>query len=177
MKDLTRKDAVDATDILNDFIGDLVAGVMVLIEYRAILLNDPAQKDALVAIQKMCLSHLILTLYKWLEFYEKYHSLFDGELKAECKELTKRIKSRNIDAFRNKCVGHIWDKEKKRPMYNSEIDKYLNKIMLNDIQKFLLWLNNPRGNKYPESVVSIIEKCRENIVKKHDINHEEIMQR
>lgn len=136
MKNLTRNDAVDATDILNDFVGDFVSGVMVLIEYRTILLNDPVQKDALIAIQKMCLSHLILTLYKWLEFYEKYHSLFEGELKNECKELTKIIKSRNIDTFRNKCVGHIWDKDKKRPMYNSEIDKYLNKIMLYDIEKF-----------------------------------------
>ncbi len=177
MKDLTRTDAVDATDILNDFVGDLVSGVMVLIEYRAILLNDPAQKDALIAIQKMCLSHLILTLNKWLEFYEKYHSLFDGELKNECKELTKRIKNRNIDTFRNKCVGHIWDKNKKRPMYNSEIEKYLNKIMLNDIEKFLLWLNNPTRNEYPDSVVSIIEKCRESIVKKYNIGHDEILQR
>jgi len=177
MIELNRKDAVDAVDILNDFVGDIVAGVMVLIEYRALLLNDPKQGDAMIAIQKMCLSYLVLTLFKWIEFYEKYHSLFEGELHTQCKELTKTIKTRHIDKFRNKCVGHIWDKDKQRPMFNSEVNEKLEHIMQNDIQKFLFWLNNPKGNTYPLSVVSIVEKCRESILIKYDIKHNEILER
>lgn len=177
MKKHTRDDAVDAAIILNDFVGDITSGVVVLMHYRARLLNDSDSRHALTAVQKMCLSHLILTLYKWLEFYEKYHNLFEDQLKEQCKQLTTRIKKRNVINFRHKCIGHIWDNDKNRPVYNSEIHAYLNKIMLNDTNEFLCWLHNPDGNKYPNSVVSIIEKCRNDIAKTHGIEYSEILQK
>ena len=59
MKSHTRNDAVDAAIILNDFIGDITAGVVVLMHYRDRLLSDNDNRHALTAVQKMCLSHLI----------------------------------------------------------------------------------------------------------------------
>lgn len=175
--ELTREHAIDAAVILNDFVGDISAGVTVLNNYRELLLNDQDKETALIAVQKMCLSHLILTLYKWTEFYDKYHNLFDGDLQSKCKELTKRIKKRDIVNFRHKCIGHIWDDDVNRPIYNSEISQYLNKIILNDIQNFLGWLHNPEGNTYPVSVVSVIEKCRNTLSQKYDIPYSEIMKK
>lgn len=166
--------AIQAVDVLNDFIGDCVASVMVLNEYVQILSGKKEQETALIAIHKMCLSYLVITLNKWLEFYDKYHSIIPSHLHNECKELTKDLKRRQVNEFRNKCVGHIWDKKNKRPLYNSEINESLNAIIGTSLSEFLNWVNNPYGNHYPNTVVSIIETVRNELAENYSISYEEI---
>lgn len=177
MHSIDREFAIQAVDILNDFIGDCVVSVMVLIEYRRVLSDDETQVTSLIAVNKMCLSYLIITLNKWLEFYDKYLNVLPNNLRQECKALTREIKRRKVVEFRNKCVGHIWDKSTKRPLYNSEINERLGNIIGDSISDFLYWINNPDGNEYPKTVVSIIEAVRDQLVKNYSIKYDEIKER
>jgi hypothetical protein len=172
-----RQLAIDAADLLNDFIGDIVTGVMAYREYDQQHRSGRLPLNLMIPIQKMCLSHLTLTLSKWLEVHEKYHAIFPTETVAVCRELNKTIRQRGIPDFRNKCIGHIWDKKVGRPLVQSEIMARLDKIVAGDLPAFLKWLNDPKGNTYPETVVSIVEKIRDDLVAQHGIRPDEIIDR
>ena len=170
--------ALEAVDILNDFIADCIAPVNVFKDYLVEWKDDESKQSNLVAVYRLCMSQIILTLYKWVEFYEKYHDLIPDEMREDCKFLLKRIRARDIEHFRNSCIGHIWNKEKNRPLYNSEIKELLNKITLNHVGNFMKWVNDSDNNSYPNTVVSIVETLRDNICTKHDVHyHDEVMEK
>ena len=177
MNTTNRQLAIDAADLLNDFIGDIVTGVMAFREYDQQYRRRLLPLNLMVPIQKMCLSHLMLTLSKWLEVHEKYHTIFPSQAASVCRELNKTIRQRGIPDFRNKCVGHIWDKQTGRPLVQSEIMSKLNTIIAGSLPDFLKWLNDPAGNIYPKTVVSIVEKIRDDIVAEHNIQPDEIIER
>ena len=169
-----RNRAVEAVDILNDFIGDCVASVNVFSDYSE---KFKSNNTALVVIYRLCMSYLLLTLDKWLEFYDRYHKLIPADLHGECKQLTKELRSRNIEDFRNTCVGHVWNKKKKRPLYNSEIDAALERITKGDIPGFLKWVNDPSNNVFPATIVSIVETLKDRLSEEHKIDYAEIIKR
>lgn len=177
MNTTNRQLAIDAADLLNDFIGDIVTGVMVFREYDQQYRSGRLPLNLMVPIQKVCLSHLMLTLSKWLEVHKKYHTIFPLETAPVCRELNKIIRQRGIADFRNKCIGHIWDKKTQRPLVQSEIMLRLDTIVAGSLPEFLKWLNDPKGNTYPKTVVSIVERIRDDIVAEHDIQPEEIIGR
>jgi len=177
MSDTTRAQVVDAVDLLNDFIGDCVASVMVLRTYAVGLQAKPNDGTALVALHKMCISYIVLTLYKWIEFYRKYQRVIPQELLNECKELTKKLERKDIIAFRHKCIGHIWDDEQGRPLFNTEIMDRLNKIIDNNLDAFLNWVHDPKGSVYPTTIVSIVETLRDALARRHQIDPKEIIER
>ena len=169
----TREDAIDAADILNDMVGDFVTGVMVFKLINTI--SDLG--SARTAAEKMCLSHLILSFDKWIEFYNQYHGLFEDQLHDECKSLKMALERRRVEDFRDRCIGHILDKKTKRPLHNSEILERLEKIVGNDLQSFLSWINNTDENVYPKTVVSIVEEARDYLIKEYKIKLEEFLHR
>ena len=64
------QDAIDAVDTLNDLIGDLAAGTIVLRDYHQQYKTGGAfNLELMSAVQKMCLSHLVLAFAKQLEFW------------------------------------------------------------------------------------------------------------
>lgn len=172
MHKLTRKEAIDAVDILNDMVGDFVTGVMVFKLINTI--SDLG--NARIAAEKMCLSHIVLSFDKWIEFYKQYHSLFKDQLHDECKKLKMELERRKVEDFRDRCIGHIWDKKTKRPLPNSEILERLEKIVGSDLQTFLLWVNNP-DNIFPKTIVSIVEEARDYLVKEYKIKPDEFLDR
>lgn len=177
MCDSDRKKAINAVDVLNDFIGDFITGTMLLKEYHAAHNSGSVTAGQLVGVNKMCLSHLILGLTKWAEFYKKFHDLIPSELKEPAKEIILTIENRKIIEFRNKFIGHIWDNETNRPLVHSEIMERLDKITNYDIQGFLGWLNNPDPNQYQNSVAGISEAIRDKIVDAYKISPSEAIER
>ncbi len=174
---MDRQKAIDAVDILNDFIGDLITGVMVL---RVYIGEDKAGRmiiKQMVSLQKMCLSYIVLTLAKWLEFYDKYQSFIPNEHRNEVRVLNKRLKDMRIKEFRNKCIGHIWDNDYKRPLMHSEIMKRLNVIIENNLEEFLRWVNDPQNNVYPNTIISIVESIRDSVISKYRIKGSEVINR
>lgn len=177
MCDTDRENAINAVDLLNDFVGDLITGTMALAQYHKEHNSGVITTEQLVGINKMCLSHLVLGLTKWAEFYKRFHHLIPSELKGDAKQIIKTIESRKVIEFRNKCVGHIWDKDTNRPLVNSEIMARLNTITGNDIRGFLRWLNNPDPAEFPNSVAGISEAIRDKIATAHGIAPGEVLNR
>ena len=177
MDSQNRKNAIDAADLLNDLVGDIITGVMVFREYDQQYRTKSIPLTMMSPIQKMCLSHLMLSLSKWLEIHKNYHALFPSATVDVCRHLNKVIRQRGIPDFRNVCIGHIWNKKTRSPLVHSEIMSRLVTIADGNLHEFLNWLNNPEGNTYPNSVVSIIEKIRDDIVAQYNIQPNEIINR
>jgi hypothetical protein len=172
-----RARAVDAVDVLNDFIGDFITGVMVLREYRKQHYEGKLQVELMIPIQKMCLSHLVLSFAKFEEFWQHYHDLVPQEHRDPCKNIRKSMRVRKISEFRNRCVGHIWDNGKQRPLAHSEVMSALAAIMEPDLVAFLDWINSPSANTYPLTVVSVVEAIRNALLAIYDIQPHEFIDR
>ena len=120
MTNQMRVEAVYAADILNDFVGDFVSGVMPFHEWEATFDAQHVTEETKVAVQKICLFHLVLGLSKFEEFYRSFHRVIPSEHRDACKGLLRQIQRKGVIDFRNTCVGHIWDKLLDRPLVHSE---------------------------------------------------------
>lgn len=174
---MSRAQAVDAADLLNDVVGDLVAGTNVLREWYAAMTRGAADEGQVVAVQKMCVSHLMLTCSKLIEIYEKYNRVIPEPSRGQLKALMREFNRREIPAFRNKVAGHIWDKQAGRPLTQSEVTARLEVICSPDMPTFLTWLNDLTGNKSPENVVAVAEEARDALVQVFGLTPGEIVQR
>jgi hypothetical protein len=177
MPDTLKMRALDAVDTLTDFIGDLIAGVMVLREYVIAREKGCLEELTLITIRKMCLSHVVLTLCKFHEFWQHYKDLVPLEHREAAKDILKTLEKKKIKDLRNKWVGHIWDKDRKRPLIHSEIIERFDILVDGDLSTFLDWINNPKNNTYPTTVVSIVEEIRNSIMTTHGISLKEIIAR
>jgi hypothetical protein len=116
MIDKIREKAVHAADTLNDFIGDFIGGTALFREWDTQFRVGRVPETLMINVQKICVSHLVLGLFKFVEFYERFHQVIPSEHLEACKALVSEINRKGVVEFRNKCVGHIWDKEKQRPL-------------------------------------------------------------
>ena len=172
-----RARAIDAADVLNDFLGDFVTGVMVFREYSAELQRGKLIAMQMVPIQKMCISNIVLAFAKFEEFWQHYSDVVPVRHRDACKQILKEIRERKITDFRNHCVGHIWNKQARRPLAHSEVRAALDFMVKQDFSAFLKWINEPGGNTYPTTIVSVIETVRDAICAEHKITPEEMIDR
>ncbi len=173
----TRKRAIEACQILNGFVGDLVAAtrmfeIIVHFQWTA----QPTSNAGLL-IMKMADSYLILALAKWLEFYDHYKGLIPDTHLTYCKRLRAELNRRGIMDFRNKVVGHIWSKDGDRPLSAEEIGLLDKKITDGDHSKFLKWVNDPINNVLGNTVVGTCESVLNKIKNDWAISNEEIVDR
>jgi len=177
MSDHVREKAVDAADLLNDFIGDLVGATNLLRCWNTKFQQGEVPESTMVNVQKICISHLVLTLHKFVEFYDRFLSIIPLEHRNACKALRSKIKEKEIEEFRHKCIGHIWDKDQKRPLMQSEIMDRLTRIAGDDMPGFLNWITTPTADQFPSTVVSIVDTVREELMSKYSISPGEFIQR
>lgn len=166
--------AVEAYRILNDILGDLVFGTRTIDHLFHPLLSSQMDKAYEIGVTRLCVFHLIISLNKYIEFYQHYKNIIPEEVRNSCKELMKILKAKQIPDFRNKFVGHIWDKNKKAPITDKDRDMFEQKIYEGDFNAFLLWINNPNNNVFPETIVSIIENTQKKLVEDYKIDDSEI---
>jgi hypothetical protein len=175
MPQTQRSKAVDAVDVLNDLIIDLIAGVMVFRQYDASFKKAPTTDGIELSVNRLCLSHLILNLCKFIEFWKKYKNVVPNTLKEPCKSLVKALEGKKVTEFRNKYIGHIWDDELSRPLVHSEIIRKFEILCDGDLNKFMNWINNPKANSFPTTVISVIETTRDVLAAEYQIaNHETV---
>ncbi len=172
-----RDTAIDAVDVLNDLIADLIAGTNVFRDYRQRLKSGQIRVEQMSAVQKMCFSHLALSFCKLLEFWEHYQKVVPDAHRKDLRELNTEIRRRGAKDFRNKVAGHIWDKKHQRPVRHSEIMAYLDGLIGKHADSFLNWVNNLESNPYPETIVSVVETIRDGIAREHAIDPSEILKR
>jgi hypothetical protein len=99
MTDTDRNSILDAVNVLNDLVNDLIAGTMVFDRYQSKFTSGEFSQPGIVAVQKMCVSHLILGLNKICEFWEIFHDLVPVELKSEVIEHLNRISDNDPSGF------------------------------------------------------------------------------
>lgn len=158
-----RKKASEAYRLLNDYVGDLVAGTRSLELFETSPLFANVSSSMRVILRRMCLSHLVVTLSKWGELYDRYGAIFPGDVRDACRNLRKELDRRGIRNFRNTVVGHIWDKKLQRPLTVPEIENRLASIIGDSLESFRAWINNPTANRFPETVVAVCERVRDRI--------------
>ena len=167
-----RKRAIEAIKMLNDFISDAVVGTRSIEIFEKLNENRALSEGVKVGMARMCYFHLILLLAKWAEFYKMYSSIIPKDCVEECRTLNKEIGKLQITSFRNKYIGHIWNKDTKRPLSSKEISAYMEKITKGDRTNFLRWINNSGNNEYPNSVVSIISHVRDRLRTEYKVKNE-----
>lgn len=177
MTDTNRKNIVDAIYILNDLFDGLVAGTQVIQDYQSRFERGQVTKESIVAVQKMCVSQLILVLSKLNEFWESFNDVIPPELRPEIGELVSKIGRLNVKEYRNTVVAHIRDTRNSRVQTQFEAMKILNRISANSPRAFLEWLNNPMDNQYPKTVLSIVAKLRDSLREAYKVGPEEVFNR
>jgi hypothetical protein len=169
-----RARAVHAAGVLNDFIGDLVGGVRVFLDYDSLYRGQRIPLETMVSVQRITLSHLVLTLAKFVEFYDRFKTIVPAQHQDACKELARSIRSRGIVEFRDKIVGHLWDEKARRPLLHSEIMERLQSMTNGPLLEFLAWITDAR-NQYPKTVVSVVETVRDTIAVEYSLTRKEII--
>lgn len=177
MSGTDRKKVIDAIYVLNDLFYDIVAGTMVFENYQSKFLNGEFTQAGIVAVQKMCVSQLVLGLNKLCEFWDVFHGLVPAEQRTELKALIAELQRRGIKEFRNTVVAHVWDSKNRRIRTQYEAIALLNKISADDPGGFLRWLNNPSDNTYPKTVLSIVVTLRDSLRETYGVNTDEIFKR
>jgi hypothetical protein len=170
----SRTDAIQAFHLLNHFVGDLLAGSQVRRQYQSLAIANRVSAITAGCVNRMCLSHLFLTLQKWTEFYERFHHVVPADCRPTCKKLFKEVQRRQVSRFRNTFVGHIWDKKRRRPLTEEEIEAAVRQIVEGDQDAFARWCNDHEGNVYPVTVVSIVERTRDRIRKVFGLSEAEL---
>jgi hypothetical protein len=166
--------AIEAYKILNDILADLVIGTRSVEHLFNLLQSVPRDESYKIGVTRLCAFHIILSLTKYIEFYQHYKNVIPVEVRGSCKDLMKNLKNKKIVEFRNKVVGHVWDKDKRAPITDEEHDNYIKQIYGGNFESFLLWVNNPGNNIYPKTVVSIVEYTKNKIAKDYSIIDAEV---
>jgi len=87
----------------------------------------------------------------------------------------KIIEGKSIYDFRSKYVAHLIDQKTGRPLNFDELEQYIDGIFGKDEANFIRWVNDQK-NVFPSTVVSVIEKTRDEIMKQNQISKEEMTQ-
>jgi len=155
----------EAFRLSNDLLHDLISGSSTYIVFQALVDQNPGSvpDDVRAAATRMCLFHVILTLAKWTEFHQRYRDVIPEAASFPAKELAKDIVARGIVDFRNKVVGHVWDKERMRAVTTAEVETRLNSFVGGGAAAFLGWAGNPLAAGDANRPPLVIEAVRDAI--------------
>jgi len=154
----------EAFRLANDLQLDLLTGTRSYDIFHKLFLSNPPKEIIQIGIRRMCLWYVILTLSKWIEYYDHYKSVIPADVQMYAKNLRNEIKSKGIKEFRNNTVGHVWDKKTKMPITMQETQSRIQQILgPEDIDGFMRWVNDPTDNQFPRNVISVVEHVRDRI--------------
>lgn len=157
--------------LLSDLLVDMTAPSLVLKEFGRIPEFVP-ENPSYLAINRMCLSHIIIALCKFDEIFVEYAAEFKTmpkDLYTGLKSIKSEIEQRKIYKFRSMYVGHAFKEERKgykvlsrKPLSLVEGQDRLKTIVANDYIKFYDWIC-PQNIKESDgtSVVNLITKARD----------------
>ena len=137
--------------------------------FEAPAIQEKMSHAVSIGITRLCLFHLVLSLAKWVEYYKQYKAVLPQDVREGCRHLFKEVQDRKVVDFRNKIVGHIWDRDQNRPVRTDEAMDRLAEVCRNDFKGFLKWINDPDGNVFPRTVVAIVEHTRDRIAEEYGL--------
>jgi len=168
-----KQKAIEAVDLLNDFVGDLKIAVSAYNHYKNISIPINRTTYDWIFSRRMYLSYIVITLFKIIEVYDRYKAVVPDKSTEIFKKLFKEINSRKVREFRNKCIGHIWDKGKNKPLTRKELEPYLIQIHKGDEDSFIKWISDP-PNTSLNTVVGIVGYIRNSMITTYQLSHHEI---
>ena len=169
-----REKALEAANVLDLILVDIITCTNVLRIFDKPFFSRRFSPIMAAGIHRMCLWYLLLALCKWHEFYSRYKRILPEECVTICRDLSKEIENRGIIIFRNKVIGHIWDKEAECPLSDKEVSEYIRRITKDNFTGFYQWIIDFKENIYPKTVVSIVETLRDKIMEQNSISPEEL---
>lgn len=127
---------------------------------------------------RILVSHILVSLHKVVELYERYRSVMPPEAANEMRVLRRELKARGVSEFRHKVVGHIWDSNRKRPLTAREVDDALDRVTKGSaeglLDRFLSWIANIEYPQRPNTVAGILNSTKDAIMREHRILAEEL---
>lgn len=127
-----------------------------------ILQSDHAMNAHWPLIEQHLLVGLSVTLFKLIEFYEKYQSCLPSTAKETLKEIHTELLQRGVRDFRNEYCGHIQNQKTKSIITDTELTEHFRKFSkgqnLEDIGQWLWNIhdNNPKTAGCLSSKLEII---------------------
>ena len=165
-----RERAIEAIRVLNNFVGDITTATKTW-EHAPTIAKNP---KLVPMLNRMCITYLILSLAKLMEFYDRYNRILPRQDGVELKAVRSELGARGLLDLRNKVIGHIWDKERNRPLTDSEVDTQLAKITKGNPDEFIAWINGDTPETEPKCVVNLIERTRNLLIAQHSATDEEL---
>jgi hypothetical protein len=126
------------------------------------------------SVTRMCVFHVILTLAKWTEFYDRYKDVIPSGVRDIAKRLSKGHSSPWYSGLRNKVVGHVWDEERHRALTNAEVEERLNAFIGSGVKEFLKWAADPDATTDIDRPLVVIEAVRDAIRSTYDLTDSDL---
>ena len=171
----TRDRALDAARLVDRLLVDVVVGTRSLEIFERLNSRTTIHPVVFHGMRRMSHFQTLLGLSKFMEFYKAYHNLIAPECRTPCKNIIKIIESKRIYDFRSKYVAHVIDDDTGCPLDLNKLEKYIEGIFGEDETNFIRWVNDQK-NVFPTTVVSVLEKTRDEIMNQNKISKEEISQ-
>ena len=168
--------ALDAARLLDRLLIDVVVGTRILDIFESQNSKNTIQPVVFHGMRRMSHSHTLLGLSKFIEFYKTYHDLIPPACRTPCKNMMKIIESKKMKDFRSKYVAHVIDEDTGRPLNLNELEDYIGAIFGQDETSFIRWVNDQK-NVFPTTVVSVLEKTRDEMMRENGISKGEMSQR
>lgn len=159
--------ASHAASLLNILLGDLAAA------RHSFIVNDKLQKNPQITratasywaiVHRAFLVHLVITLSKICEVYEKYRFLMPLDVEAEYKQIYVDLQSREIVILRNRFCAHIWDKRFGTPLSLEELNRHVALLCNGDLESLVPWFWNVDDSPTSTSIGAVIERCRNRLL-------------
>jgi hypothetical protein len=165
-----RNTAREAAYLLQDLMSDLITAARADEVFKAARGNvRHGAEQAEVGLNRMRFFHLFMTLCKCKEFYDHFKWLLPKDIATEFKKLRQEIVDRDLVNFRNKYVGHLWDKTRGGPLTPHDVDAMVSRIQRDEESEFVAWVHRRGKNVYPRTVVSILEHARCAIIDRYGL--------
>lgn len=169
-----RDKAVDAIDILNDLMNEIITGVDVYKYYHGGRKAGIFSFDGMASAQRLCFTNIILSLNKVREFNKRYLRIIPEHYRVPLKELQGKIVEKGIPDFRDHCIGHIWDPSTNQPVKNSEVMRRLSVIVGGTPMDFVNWLHITGRT---DTVAGTLESVRDALMKEYSVTRDEVVDR
>ncbi len=167
--------ALDAARLLDRLLIDVIVGTRSLDIFERLNSKNTIHAVVFHGMRRMSHSHTLLGLSKLIEFYKAYNSLIPPACRIPCKNMMKIIESKKIYDFRSKYVAHVIDEDTGRLLNLNELEDYIDAIFGQDEMNFFKWVNDQK-NVFPTTVVSVLEKTRDEMMKENGISKREMSQ-
>ncbi len=171
-----RDTVIDAIDILNDLMGEIMNGVDVYKHYVECYKTGIVTDDDMAGASRLCFTSMILALNKVREFNRRYLQIVpQGVHRAALTQLQETIVARGIPEFRDHCIGHIWNQKTNQPLKHSEVMKRLSVIVEENVMAFVNWLHGTGSGG--NTVVGVLESIRDTLKEEYSVMVSEVINR